>query len=36
VDVWDWVWQWAAAVLAPVADPDAAKADRSSFIDPNG
>jgi hypothetical protein len=36
VGVWDRVWQWVAAALVPVIDPDAAKADRSSFIDPNG
>ena len=36
--VWEWLWQWAAEVLAPVIDPGAAKSDagRSSFIDPNG
>jgi hypothetical protein len=36
VGVWEGVWQWVAEVLAPVIDPDATKADRSSYIDPNG
>lgn len=36
VSVWDGLWQWVVEALAPVIDPNAAKADRSSFIDPNG
>jgi hypothetical protein len=36
VGAWEGLWQWVVAVLAPVTDPDAAKADRSSYIDPNG
>ena len=36
VGVWEGLWQWVVEALAPVIDPDAAKADRSSYIDPNG
>lgn len=36
VGVWESLWQWVVAALAPVIDPNAAKADRSSYIDPNG
>ena len=36
VSVWEGLWQWVVAALAPVIEPDAAKANRSSFIDPNG
>ena len=36
VGVWEGLWQWVVAALAPVIDPNAAKADRSSYIDPNG
>jgi hypothetical protein len=36
VGVWEGLWQWVVEALAPVTDPDAAKVDRSSYIDPNG
>ena len=36
VGVWEWLRQWAAEVLAPIIEPDAARSGRSSFIDPNG
>lgn len=36
VGVWDGLWQWVVQALAPIIEPDLAKRDRSSFIDPNG
>jgi len=36
VGVWESLWQWVVEALAPVTEPNAAKADHGSFIDPNG
>ena len=36
VGAWEGLWQWVVEALAPVIDPNAAKGERSSFIDPNG
>ena len=36
VGVWEGLWQWVVEALAPIIDPDMAKREHGSFIDPNG